>query len=71
MQIVTTLAPGAQVVAVKDQLLQVLLLIAVTVQVLLINVIEGRGQLNLDCWSMNSLEGIMDPLVQVLSSPMK
>ena len=40
MQIVTTLAPGAQVVAVKDQLLQVLLLIAVTVQVLLIYVIE-------------------------------
>ena len=36
MQIVTTLALGAQVVAVKDQLLQVLLLIAVKVQVLLI-----------------------------------
>ena len=71
MQIVTTLTPGAQAVAVKDQLLQVLLLIAVTVQVLLINVIEGRGQLNLDCWSMNSFDGIMAPPVQVLSSPMK
>ena len=44
MQIVTTLTAGAQAVAVKDQLLQVLLLIAVTVQVLLINVFEGRGQ---------------------------
>ena len=71
MQIVTTLALGARVVAVRDQLLQVLLLIAVKVQVLFNNVIKGRGQLNLDPWSMKSLDGSMDPLVKVMSSPMK
>ena len=59
MQIVTTLALGARVVAVKDQLLQLLLLIAVKVQVLFNNVIKGRGQLNLDPWSMKSQ--LMDP----------